>query len=272
MKESNLEIRIKKPIFIFGCSNSGTTILWKSLKSHKDISGPDIECQDLEGLPDSMRHNLGNATFRMWAHHLFAQGDENGVAGSNLLYYATEEDFNEGDMQTLIGTYSNFVEPGKRMIAKSPADTLRARLIQAYFPDAYFVAIVRDGYAVSEGIRRKRWHDPERPQFEGLHTTIEDAAEQWYNANRVISSYKELNLLKRLKVIRYEDLVETPQKVLSSILEFCELDQNELAIPSLETSLNQNQISRLSSHEIETVTRIAQPMLLHFGYEILGRI
>ncbi len=77
--------------------------------------------------------------------------------------------------------------------------------------------------------------------------------------------------MKRYKIIRYEDLVENSQEVLLSILEFCELDKANLAVPPLDSTLNQKQISKLSDYDIETITRIAQPMLIHFGYDILNR-
>ncbi len=258
MNKQGLESKIEKPIFVFGCCNSGTTILWKALKSHKSVFGPDIEGQDLEGLPDSMRHYLGKSTFRLWAHPKF-----------KLSYYRTEKDYDENEREALIKVYSQFQKPGKRFITKSPADTLRARLIQAYFPDAYFVAIVRNGYAVSEGIIRKRKSDPERPQFEGGYTTIEEAAEQWFRANVIVASHE--TFLRQYRIIKYEDLVEDPNKVLSSVLEFCGLDETDLRIPTFDKTLNQTQISRLTGYEIESITRIAQPMLLHYGYEVLNK-
>ena len=64
-------IKIKRPVFIFGCSNSGTTILWQALKNHIKLSGPDMEGQDIKELPDKMKHYLGKATFRLWAHPKF---------------------------------------------------------------------------------------------------------------------------------------------------------------------------------------------------------
>ncbi len=252
---TNFDQKIEKPIFIFSCSNSGSTILWNALKEHKVLSGPDIEGQDIEELPDSMKHNLGKATFRLWAHPKF-----------RLCYYATKEDFNEEDKNNIISVYNDYLKPETRFITKSPADTLRARLIQAYFPDAYFIAIVRNGYTVSEGIVRKRKDDPNRPQFKGLYTTIDEAAEQWFRANTIILSHEKF--LKNYKIIKYEDLVNKPEETLNSILNFCDLDDNNFPIPAFNRNLNEEQISRLSDYELETITRIAQPMLIHFDYEI----
>ena len=251
------ESEIKKPILVFGCCNSGTKILWNALKKHKDLSGPDIEGQDLEELPDSMRHYLGNATFRLWAHPKF-----------KLCYYATEEDYNEGDKKKIEAVYKEHLKPGTRFITKSPADTLRARLIQAYFPDASFVAIVRNGYAVSEGIVRKRKYDPERPQFKGLFTTIEEAAEQWYRANTIIVSHQ--SFLERYKIVRYEDMIQEPRETILPILDFCGLESEGFKVPDFEKDRNEMQIARLDDYKTETITKIAGPMLIHFGYDLIN--
>jgi len=71
--------------------------------------------------------------------------------------------------------------------------------------------------------------------------------------------------------VRYEDLVENPKKVLHSVLDFCELNQQDFPIPFFDKNLNEKQILRLQDYEIETITRIAQPMLIHFDYKILNK-
>lgn len=249
-------MRIKRPIFIFGCSNSGTTILWQALKNHPDLSGPDIEDQDIEDMPRSMRHYLGKRTSRLWAHPKF-----------NLCYYATEQDYNKEDNQKLHEIYERFLIEETRFLAKSPAHTFRARLIKAYFPDAYLVAIVRDGYAVAEGIVRKRKYDPDRPQLQGLVTTIKEAAEQWFRANVVIVSHQKF--LRNYLIIRYEDLVEKPEVTLHRVLNHCGLSKAGFSVPVFEKGKNEEQIARLTKKEINDITRIAGPMLYHFGYNIL---
>jgi hypothetical protein len=248
----------KKPIFVFGCCNSGTTVLWQALKGHKGLSGPDIEAQDIDDMPRIMRHFLGEATFRLWAHPKF-----------KLAYYVTERDFNPNNAAKIYEIYGRYLIPGTRLVIKSPADTLRARLIQAYFPDAYFIAIVRNGYAVSEGIVRKRKLDPDRLSYKGLFTSIDEAAQQWTVANTIIVSHQKF--LKRYIIVKYEDLVQKPKEVLLSILDFCGLDATDYPFPIFEQNLNEKQISRLTKYEIETITTIAAPILLHFEYNLLEK-
>ncbi len=250
--------KIEKPIFIFGCSNSGTTILWQALKRHQGLSGPDIEDQDIEEMPHVMTHYLGKAGFRLWAHPKF-----------KLCYYFTEKDYQTQDAQKVREVYLTFLNPGTRLVAKSPAHTLRARLIQSFFSDAYFIAIVRNGYAVSEGIVRKRKFDPDRPQFQGLFTTIEEAAEQWFRANVIIVSHQKF--LKNYFIVKYEELVANPKQTFNLILDFCELTKEDFPVPAFDTTKNHEQIARLSEYDTETITRVAGPMLIHFDYELINK-
>ncbi|MEK6825373.1 MAG: sulfotransferase [Nanoarchaeota archaeon] len=249
--------KIERPIFVFGCNNSGTTVLWKTLKGHPDLCGPDVESQTLPGLPKHMTSYI-RETFRLFAHPKF-----------KMCYHVTENDYREEDHLQIARVFSSFLTPNKRLVFKSPSDTLRARLIQSYFPDASFVAIVRNGYAVCEGTVRKRRDDPERPQYTGMFTTYEEAAEQWFRANVMVVS--NASFLKRYKIIKYEDLVAQPKATLERLTSFCDIDLERLPIPELKDDLNFKQIRALAPYQIESITCIAHPMLEHFEYEVLRK-
>ena len=202
-----------------------------------------------------MTQYLGKKTQRLWAHPRF-----------NLEYYLTERNIRkeEEEREQLKHAYSKYQEPGTRFITKTPSDTLRARLIQEYFPDAYFVAIVRNGYAVSEGIRRKREFDPDRPEYAGLKTSIDAAADQWFRANVIVISHKDF--LRKYKIIKYEDLVKDTNKTLDSILDFLKLGKDGFPYPTFEPNKNIEQIKRLTDAEKKKIEKIAGPMLKHFDY------
>ncbi len=258
-KANRISKKIEKPIFVVGCCNSGTTILWRALKKHNELDGPETEGQDLQELPLCMRHFLGKKTFRMFAHPTFKYS-----------YHLKENDFEKSVAQRLADLYAEHLEPGKRLIEKSPANLLRTRFLQSVFPDATFVIIVRNGIAVSEGIVRKRWYDPERPHMAGLKTTIEEASLQWHHANRIILQDKIY--LKRYIMVKYEDLVKDTNKVLHSILNFCECSISDFPIPGFEKNLNAKQIARLSLTEKNAIHKIANKTLRYFGYNCLASI
>ena len=94
MTDANSQKRIEKPIFVFGCNNSGTTILGKALQSHKEIDCPPDEGPLRPGWPKEMTHFLCSHTFRIWAHPIWRKGNET-LPGDNLAYYMSEEDVSD---------------------------------------------------------------------------------------------------------------------------------------------------------------------------------
>jgi len=244
---------IERPVFVVGCCNSGTTILWRALMDQKEFDGPKFEGQDLKELPQCMRQYLGRKTFRMWAHPKFKSA-----------HHLREKDYEPALSERLRSVYREHCKDGTRLLEKSPPNSLRTRFLQRSFPDAYFVIIVRNGFAVSEGIVRKRSYDPDRPHMAGLPTTIEQAAEQWSNANRTL--LRDKRLLRRSITIRYEDLVCDTANVLQSILRFCECLTPNLEVPRFQEDLNEKQTARLSPEEKKAIRRVAGDMLHYFGY------
>jgi len=246
--------KIEQPVFVVGCCNSGTTILWQALKEHPDFAGPLTEGQDLKDLPLCMRHFLGRQTSRMFAHSRFRGA-----------YRLTEQDFDPKTAKRIADVYADHSEPGKRFLEKSPANSMRTRFLQTIFPDATFVIIVRDGFAVSEGIRRKRWFDPDRPHLAGLETSIDDAAQQWSEANRILLS--DRGCLRRSIVVAYEEMIRHTHRVLTNVLDFCRCDTGAFTAPDFERGLNAAQIGRLDPQEKSIIRGRAGRMLSVLGYD-----
>lgn len=238
---------------MIGCCNSGTTILWQSLLSHAHLSGPPSEGQDLADIPDCMTHFLGKQTFRQWAHPKFKDS-----------YRLTERNYEITLAERLTSIYADYWIPGTRFIEKSPPNLMRVRFLQSVFPNALFVMIVKNGLAVAEGIRRKRWYDPDRQHMAGLHTHLEDAAVQWCSANKIL--LEDRKFLKRSIVVRYEDLVTNPRKTLHKVLRFCELSYDGFPIPVFEIDHNQKQVGRLTGAEKAKVLAIESKVLADLGY------
>jgi hypothetical protein len=228
--------RVEAPVFVVGCCNSGTTILWRALRAHPQLDGPVTEGQELTDLPARLRHFLGRQTSRLFAHPRFKDA-----------YVMTERDADAALAQRVDAVYGEHCASGRRLIEKSPANSMRTRFLQAVFPDATFVIVARNGLAVSEGIVRKRAFDPERPHMAGLTTTLPEAAGQWLHANRRLLA--DRRHLRRSVVVRYEDLVARPAAVLSDVFHACGLDPRLAPVPAFETDLNARQVARLRPSE-----------------------
>jgi hypothetical protein len=150
------------------------------------------------------------------------------------------------------------------LIEKSPPNAVRTRWLQAHFQPAVFIGIVRNGYAVAEGIRRRAGHD------------IEVAGEQWARSNEVMLS--DWEHLHRARLVRYEDLARESTTSLTDLLTFVGLDADRYPWEDHEASLrihgrsgtiedlNQEAISRLTDADRTIIERHAGPMLKRLGY------
>jgi len=128
---------------------------------------------------------------------------------------------------------------------------------------------VRHPYAVCEGVRRR----------EGL--PIEEAALHWRRGNEIMLDDAES--LERFLLVTYEGFAAHPQEELDRIESFLELEEPfdrdvlEEPLPHHNvdgrvqrlTNLNEKSLERLAPDEIETINRVAGPLMERLGYEAL---
>ena len=251
--------RPQKWVFLVGCYNSGTTLLSELLGRH-----PEISALPTEGhfITDQFRKDYELGMPRMWA-------------AREELFPHTELD--QGPDATRIkkqwGLRLDRSKPV--LLEKSPPNTPRMRWLQAHFQPAYFVAVVRNGYAVAEGITRKG--DPKHLR-EGW--PIEQSAWQWRRSNEIIE--EDTPHLEHLLWSRYEDLAEDPQRELDRICQFLGISpfpafdsSQALAIHEREQAvrnLNQSSIDALTTQQILRINEVADKCLARFGYELIQPI
>lgn len=155
------------------------------------------------------------------------------------------------------------------LLEKSPPHLVRARQLQAHFPNSHFVVMVRNPYAYCEGIRR-RW----RSDLD--YATI---ARRW--VERAACQRDNRASLQRVLFFTYEQLCADAESVCRRLVGFVpELErlqpQREFAVfeKSLPVKdLNARQIARLSPADIGEINAVLcghQGLLAEFGYEMLG--
>jgi hypothetical protein len=195
-----------KWIFIVGCYNSGTTLLQKMLASH-----PTVGTLPREGvfLTDALPYPEQYGWTRMW-HKCLAKMNRD-------LNKNPQARANRAKKQWSVW----FPEGASCLLEKSIANTTRMLFLQRYFQPAYFIHIVRNGYAVAEGIRRKanleKWPNPE---YNGSYP-IELCARQWRRNLEIVGDVKpDLNNYYELS---YENLTAQPHEELQKIYQFLEL-------------------------------------------------
>jgi hypothetical protein len=247
----------EKWVFVVGCYNSGTELLMHFLGSHPAIASLPTEGQFLT---DQFVTDYEVGLPRMWT-----QREE--------LFRLNEQD--EGpDPVRLKKEWLLRLDRSRRLfLEKSPPNAARTRWLQRNFENAHFICLVRNGYAVAEGIRRKA--EPRHLQ-EGW--PLELCARQWNRSNEVL--LEDSAHLAHHIWVRYEDLAGSPETEARRICDFLGIDHGGLpggdrrwAVHEKNEpirNMNAESIERLSDQELQVITREAESMLLHFGYEVLG--
>jgi hypothetical protein len=238
----------EKWVFIVGCYNSGTTLLHKLLAAHPQIGSMPNEGQfytDQLVLPRSV------GLYRLWAikPQLFYL-DENSQTKINI-----------NKLKRQWGTkFNDLTRPV--LLEKSPTNAARTRWLQRYFENAYFIGIIRNGYAVAEGIHRK------------ASCSLDLAAKQWACSNEIM--LRDFELLNHKYLLRYEDLVTSPDQILHELLGFLGLGGYDQDIirrvwsvhqeVSLITNMNHRSLTALNESGRDTITLVAGDMLSRLGY------
>lgn len=253
------DLQPQRWIFLVGCYSSGTTLLRDLLGRH-----PDIDALPSEGvrLTDALPRPEDVGWHRMWCRcvddvRLSADPSQAARAARIRRHWSL----------ALPAGSSNVLE-------KSIANTARLPFLRAHFAPAYIIHLVRDGYAVAEGIRRRG-----QPRRFGRHEfgdayPIELCAEQWRASLEQVETDRS-GLDHYLEVL-YEDLVADAAGQLEHITAFLGLPPlsahasgGDFTIHGLRSgirNMNADSIARLSQGDVDTIERVAGPVLERCGY------
>ena len=246
----------KKWVFLVGCYNSGTTLLAELMGKHPEISALPTEGHFItdEFIKD---YNVGLP--RMWVER-------------EDLFYLTENDVGPNPDRIKKEWCMRLNTSKGVLVEKSPPNTAKMRWLQKHFENSYFIGIVRNGYAVAEGISRKG-----DPKHIAAGWPIHMSAYQWVRSNEVME--KDSQYLKNYMMIKYEDLADDPVKVLNKIAEFVgfksfdtvDLSQSLNIHERKEPirNMNEENIKSLTQEQIQTINDVAGDMLKFYHYPIL---
>ncbi len=243
-------------VFLVGCYNSGTTLLAELLNQH-----PSISALPTEGhfITDEFIKDFDIGLPRMWVER-------------EDLFRLTEVDRGPDPLRVKKEWAMRLDLSKPVLLEKSPPNTAKVRWLQAHFENAHFIGIVRNGYAVSEGITRKA-----DPRHLPDSWPIEMSAYQWKRSNEILE--QDAKHLKRFMWVRYEDLANNTVAILNQITNF-------IGIPNFESfesdrswaiherdekvrNMNADSIDRLSRDDIKRINQVAGDMIESLGYSRL---
>ena len=237
-------------VFLVGCNNSGTTLIHDTLAATGLFSFMPHEGQRYTSVL-RRAHKRGHA--RVWTEYLEELALD-------------ESDSIERVPRLVFDWVSEVAVPLKgAFLEKTTANAVRMRWLDRAFPRAAFIGVVRNGYAVAEGIKRKG------------HQPVHRAIRHWVCVNQLM--LKDARAVRRFHLVRYEDFAAAPQQVLPGLIGFLGLDPRpggtalepgaSAVRPALDQpvrDMNAASIARLSRDEKTIVATEAAQLMAKFGY------
>jgi len=196
-----------KFIFLCGLHKSGTSPLFKILREHRDIAG----FRDT-GVPEDEGQHLQSvfATAKVWGGP--------GRFGFAAEAHLTEESplNTSRNKQKLFDEWSRYWDLDKRyLLEKSPPNLIKTRFLQAVFADSYFVVIMRHPVVVS--LATLKWSG----------SSLDELLEHWVYCHRLFR--KDCPHLRRVRIVKYEDLICATDRELAGIYAFLGLEKQPVA-------------------------------------------
>jgi hypothetical protein len=268
---------VKEPIFLVGAPRSGSSLLYAILRTSSRLA-----------------HWPGEA-HEVWEadYHPALRGWESNVLGIG--------DIERDAAERIRRAFFLVTGPRKRLIDKTPRNSLRLGFVNSLFPDARFVLLHRDGRdnvnSLINAWRTPRYRTYRLPRPHSIPGTDpnwwkfvlypgwqEDTkgpletvcAKQWKFSNDFILRDSEQIDEDRRVSIYYERMVAAPVDEVERIFEFlglpCEDKVREAARRAKSTPINvvtppeSGKWKRENPHEIEAVVDLIKPTMVALGY------
>lgn len=241
-------------VFVCGLHRSGTSLVHRCLAGHPDVSGfegtgvPEDEGQHLQTVYPPA-HRFGGAG-------LFAFRPEAALDERSPLATPQNRD-------RLLREWGRHWRPGAAVgVEKSPPNLVRTRFLQALFPDAVFVAVLRHPVAVAGATRKGR----------RLLLTYRRLVHHWVVAHSILAA--DAPHLRNLHVIRYERFVADPAAQLAAL--FAAVGLPPAGVPeAVRTGVNDAYFRRFGSRRNPAVAldraatrRRFEADVRRFGYSL----
>lgn len=229
--------------FVGGLHRSGTTVVAQTLGSHENISRlrgtgvPMDEGQHLQAVYPTARTLGGPGVFG------FSPNAHLTEAGSLVSARARE---------ALMRAWSPYWDIACRvLLEKSPPNLVRMRFLQALFPEARFIAVVRHPVPVT--LATRRWTNASPQAL--LH--------HWALCHQLL--LEDAPYIEKLLILRYEDMVASPAEVLGRAVAFLGLDVN-VVVTGIQPGHNETYFPRWDLAGSTVDVHVAHTAAL-FGYD-----
>jgi len=202
----------KQLVFVGGLHRSGTTPLANVIAAHDEFSGltetgvSENEGQHLQDVYPKIRAYGGMGRF--------ANAEAAHLTEDSAL--ATPE-----NARRLLEAWQPYWDLGKpRLVEKSPSNLIMGRFLQALFPESSLVIVVR--HPVVSALALQKWMPRIVSRNGRRRSSLSALVAHSIRAHQVLAA--DAPLIRRLHVVRYEDLVREPERELGRLQRFLGLD------------------------------------------------
>ena len=241
------------PIFIGGLYKSGTSLLRAMLSNHSNIAGGletfwfdlDFSGKDLKG----SKRNWDGTRDEPLQEHVSRLAAYYDISKKAALAMAEQCSSGEEFIENFMSQHAR--QKGKnRWVEKTPANTLHIERIFAFWPQAYFIHVVRDPRDVysSNALKSEEWSDP--AIFSNLWIKFINAHEE----------AKKTSWSRSMIEIRYEDLVLYPEKIMRGILNFIREPWEDSVAEFQGESKDMEKVQNITGKTSSTLMRLSQPL------------
>lgn len=266
-----------QPVFVVGSPRSGTTLLFRLLRKHPELSAP-----------------LGEGHV-LWS--TFQHPRDKGWSSDR----ATAEDIKQGEGRYLYTGIRSFAGD-RRFLDKTPRNVLKVPYLATLFPDATFVLLKRDGrptvssliegWQVRHGVSYRLPQDLQLAEYRGdrwsyvlppgwrevANTTFADVAALQYRAS-YDTALEDLAALPSSRVveIKFEDLLDHPIENTEMLLDRLGLGPAD-AVMEMASNLSAHPVQtnsppdpdkwRAREDEINRIMPTIAPTMARLGYEV----
>jgi hypothetical protein len=296
-----------KPIFIVGCTKSGTTLMRSLFDGHPDLFVIPTESHFFQNIkywvsyfprrtkPQNLKFDEMKSELRYWIKHVNSINQEitDGFTENrwNLQEFKKVIDSspvtNLRDLSDLYvramyrSLYQKDYTSSLEFVEKSVENAEFASEWKQLYPQARFIHILRNPYSNLVSLRKYMSHSAK--SFPALKTAVYAMYNSYYFL------YKNLRNIDDYKVVIYEDLLDNPQKVMKDIALFLDLNLNDILLkPTLFGKLwegnsmsgekfqgiSKKNIDRwkkdITDFEIHIVNELFEFILADYGFTVLN--
>jgi len=245
----------KQYIFIGGLHRSGTSLLHRILASHPDITGfhntgvPEDEGQHLQSVFPAANKFGGPGKFCF---------DSGSVMNEDSQLIKQKEE----TKHLLLEQWEKWWDISKPIrIEKSPPNLIRSRFFQSLFgkENTKFIFITRHPITVS--LATQKWSK----------TSLNELIDHWCTGYRLMLS--DLKHIHNWHLVRYEDLILTPDIVLQKLYDFLSLANNTTTTEDIWIDGNKNYFEQWQTQLSDTpdivkdISCFSEDMI-PFGYQV----